>query len=78
VTERVKGLLMERHHVDELEAFEMLRREARRSQQKLVDVAESVLSTYLLLPSQPTTPDGWARQIVARPWFDPYTGAEEE
>jgi hypothetical protein len=38
-TERAKGALMERHRVDEAQAFEMLRREARRTQRKLVDVA---------------------------------------
>ncbi len=61
VTERAKGVLMERHHVDEVEAFEMLRREARRDQRKLVDVAEAVLATYLLLPSGHDAPDDVGR-----------------
>ena len=53
VTERAKGVLMERHRLDEQQAFEMLRQEARRSQRKLIDVAESVLSAHRLLPSGP-------------------------
>ncbi len=51
VTERAKGVLMERHHIGEQEAFEMLRDEARRTQRKLVDVAEMVLGALRLLPS---------------------------
>jgi response regulator NasT len=53
VTERAKGILMERHDVDEQAAFEMLRREARRTNRKLVDVAGSVISVRSLLPAQP-------------------------
>lgn len=51
VTERVKGILMERHGVDEQHAFEMLRDHARSTNRKIVDVAESVLASYRLLPS---------------------------
>ena len=53
VTERAKGILMERHGVDEQAAFEMLRDTARRTNRKLVDVAESVVLSHGLLPSQP-------------------------
>ena len=52
ITERAKGILMERHSIDEEEAFKLLRDQARRSQQKIVDVAEAVLSTYRLLSSE--------------------------
>jgi two-component system, response regulator / RNA-binding antiterminator len=55
VTERAKGVLMERHRIGEEDAFEMLRREARRTQRKLVDVAETVLAGYLLLPTRDET-----------------------
>ena len=50
LTERAKGILMERHSIGEEEAFNLLRDEARRTQRKLVDVADSVLSSYRLLP----------------------------
>lgn len=50
VTERAKGILMERHAIDEREAFEMLRTEARHTNRKLVDVAEAVLMSHRLLP----------------------------
>jgi AmiR/NasT family two-component response regulator len=51
--ERAKGILMERHQVDEQQAFTMLREHARRSGRKLVDVAQAVLDGHLLLPPQP-------------------------
>lgn len=55
VTERAKGILMERHAVDEREAFQMLRDTARRGQRKVVDVAEAVVTGYRLLPADPET-----------------------
>jgi AmiR/NasT family two-component response regulator len=51
VTERAKGILMERHGVDEQRAFELLRGEARRTNRKIVDVAESLLASHRLLPA---------------------------
>src|SRR5438034_2155868 len=48
--ERAKGILMERHSIDERDAFEILRQEARRTNQKIVDVADAVLSAHRLLP----------------------------
>jgi AmiR/NasT family two-component response regulator len=51
VTERAKGVLMERHGVDEQHAFEMLRDHARRTNRKVVDVAEAVLASHPLLPT---------------------------
>ena len=56
VTERAKGILMERHGIDERAAFEMLRRTARDTQTKLVDVAEVVIKGHRLLPA--SRPDG--------------------
>jgi two-component system, response regulator / RNA-binding antiterminator len=50
ITERAKGILMERHSIDEKRAFEMLRDEARRSNRKIVDVAEAVALSVNLLP----------------------------
>jgi response regulator NasT len=43
VTERAKGILMERHAVGEEKAFQMLRDHARRRQTMLVEAAESVI-----------------------------------
>ncbi len=51
VTERAKGILMERHRIDEQTAFELLRSQARNTGRKLVDVAEAVVEGYLLLPA---------------------------
>ena len=50
VTERAKGILMERHSLDEQQAFHMLREQARRTNRKIVDVAEALLSSHRLLP----------------------------
>ena len=50
ITERAKGILMERHSVDEQRAFEMLRDEARRSNRKLIEIAEAVTMSVNLLP----------------------------
>jgi response regulator NasT len=51
VTERAKGILMERHGVDEQEAFNLLRQHARRTNRKIVDVAEAVTASHRLLRS---------------------------
>jgi len=53
ITERAKGILMERHSVDEKRAFEMLRDEARRSNRKIIEVAEAVTVSLNLLPKTP-------------------------
>ncbi len=50
VTERAKGILMERHSVGEDAAFEMIRAQARTSNRKLVDVASAVVDGHALLP----------------------------
>jgi len=52
ITERAKGILMERHSIDEETAFKLLRDHARRSQLKVVEIAEAVLSTYRLRPGE--------------------------
>jgi AmiR/NasT family two-component response regulator len=53
VTERAKGILMERHSIDEPAAFEMLREHARSTNRKLVDVASAVVDGHRLLPKRP-------------------------
>ena len=52
LTERAKGILMERHGIEEQEAFELLRSHSRRSGRKLIDVAEAVARSHTLLPAQ--------------------------
>jgi AmiR/NasT family two-component response regulator len=49
VTERAKGILMERHQIDEAAAFDRLRNHARRSGHRLVDVAQAVCDSHTLL-----------------------------
>jgi response regulator NasT len=56
ITERAKGILMERHSVDEPAAFEMLREHSRSTNRKLVDVASAVVDGHRLLPKQPQLP----------------------
>jgi AmiR/NasT family two-component response regulator len=53
LTERAKGILMERHTVDETAAFEMLRERSRADNRKLIDIASAVVDGYRLLPKQP-------------------------
>jgi AmiR/NasT family two-component response regulator len=53
VTERAKGILMARHSVDELTAFEMLRDHSRSSNRKVVDVSSAVVDGHRLLSKQP-------------------------
>ena len=55
--ERAKGILMERHSVDEDAAFEMLRERSRADNRKLVDLAIAVVDAHRLLPKQrPASP----------------------
>jgi AmiR/NasT family two-component response regulator len=56
LTERAKGILMERHSVDESSAFEMLRQQSRIANRKLTDVATAVVDGHRLLPRQPQAP----------------------
>jgi response regulator NasT len=51
--ERAKGILMERHTIDEPAAFMMLRDQSRVDNRKLVDLAAAVVDGHRLLPRQP-------------------------
>ena len=53
VIERAKGILMERHSLDDAAAFDMLRGQSRSTSRKLVDVAHAVIDGHPLLPKQP-------------------------
>jgi hypothetical protein len=76
VTERAKGILMERHSIDEPAAFEMLREHARSTNRKLVDVASAVVDGHRLLPKRPNPPDpthgagGNVKDLDAAWWRD--------
>lgn len=68
LTERAKGILMERHGIEEQEAFELLRSHSRRSGRKLIEIADAVATGHPLLPphrgdtgdgSAPTDPPEW-------------------
>src|SRR3954451_7187224 len=51
IIERAKGILMGRHELAAQEAFELLRRHARSSNRRVVDVARSVTDGHTLLPN---------------------------
>jgi response regulator NasT len=50
--ERAKGILMERHGVDERQAFELLRQQARRSNRRVIELALAVAEGHSLLPNR--------------------------
>ena len=47
--ERAKGILMAVHAIDEQQAFELLRSHSQRDGRKLIDVADAVVESHLLL-----------------------------
>jgi AmiR/NasT family two-component response regulator len=51
--ERAKGILMERHSIDEESAFEMLRARSRSDNRKLIELAAAVADGHRLLPAAP-------------------------
>jgi AmiR/NasT family two-component response regulator len=53
LTERAKGILMERHSIDEDAAFAMLRDRSRMDNRKLIDLAAAVVDGHRLLPRRP-------------------------
>jgi len=54
--ERAKGILMERHSIDEETAFAKLRERSRIDNRKLIDLAAAVVDGHRLLPRQPDAP----------------------
>ncbi len=52
VIERAKGILMERHSIDERAAFSRLREHARGRQQTVVSIAQAVGDGHALLPGK--------------------------
>jgi response regulator NasT len=55
ITERAKGILMERHSVDAESAFELMRTHSRDTNRKLIDVANAVVDGHGLLPKSPAS-----------------------
>jgi AmiR/NasT family two-component response regulator len=58
VIERAKGILMERHAVDEAAAFEMLRGQSRESNRRVIDLATAVVDGHVLLSREPRAVPG--------------------
>jgi AmiR/NasT family two-component response regulator len=52
VIERAKGILMERHGVDDRAAFQRLRDHARSGNRRVVEVAQAVVDGHALLPAR--------------------------
>ena len=50
--ERAKGILMERHDLDEDAAFELLRERSRTQNRRLIDLATAVVDGHRLLPKE--------------------------
>jgi AmiR/NasT family two-component response regulator len=55
--ERAKGILMERHSVNDVDAFAMLRGQSRVTNRKLIDLATAVVDGHGLLPGPTHPPD---------------------
>jgi response regulator NasT len=62
VIEQAKGILMARHAVSGERAFEMLRSHSQHNGRKVVDVAEAVVESHLLLLPPPAEAPAPARQ----------------
>jgi response regulator NasT len=60
VIEQAKGILMASHGIDQDRAFEMLRSHSQHNGRKLVDVAEAVVDSHLLLLTPVVTTTGEA------------------
>jgi response regulator NasT len=58
--EQAKGILMARHGIDEARAFDMLRSHSQGNGRKVVDIAEAVVESHLLLLPQESSPSGRA------------------
>ena len=54
--EQAKGILMARNATDAEDAFELLRVQSQRSGRKLVDVAQAIVDSHLLLVPAPAEP----------------------
>jgi AmiR/NasT family two-component response regulator len=62
--EQARGILMARHAVDQKRAFEMLRSHSQRNGRKVVDVAEAVVESQLLLVPPTAPPDPGSTELA--------------
>ena len=62
--EQAKGILMARHAIDADGAFELLRDHSQHNGRKVVDVAQGIVDSYLLLPLQPASDSAIAEPQV--------------
>ena len=66
--ERAKGILMERHAIDDAGAFELLRERSRVDNRKLIDLATAVVDGHRLLPGPPAaSPQHWEATAAESP-----------
>jgi response regulator NasT len=56
VIEQAKGILMERHKIHQDEAFEMIRSQSQLTGRKVIDLAEAIVASYLVLSPIPPPP----------------------
>jgi AmiR/NasT family two-component response regulator len=56
VIEQAKGILMERHKIDKDRAFAMISSHSQHTGRKVIDLAEAIVESYLLLPLPPQPP----------------------
>jgi AmiR/NasT family two-component response regulator len=60
--EQAKGILMSRHSINAEAAFQLLRDHSQHNGRKLIDIAEAVVESHLLLAPQPGHEDSSARR----------------
>jgi response regulator NasT len=63
--EQAKGILMERHSIVSEQAFGMLREHSQTRGRKLIDVAEAIVESHLLLHGPPPRRDGLVAVVAA-------------
>jgi AmiR/NasT family two-component response regulator len=56
--EQAKGILMERHGIEEARAFQMLKSHSQRNGRRVVDIADAVVESHLLLLPPARSTDG--------------------
>ena len=55
IVDRAKGMLMDRHHLNENDAFSFIQKTAMRQRQTMKAVAEQIIAGDLVPPAQPST-----------------------
>jgi AmiR/NasT family two-component response regulator len=66
--EQAKGILMARNSIDQQDAFQLLRSRSQHTGRTLIDIAEAILASHLLLlPTPAPTADGDAGTAAPAP-----------